>query len=191
MEREMIIMIKTKTDLGSDEFKVIREIILAHPRLQKKRKIGQMACVIAAFLMVLFALGTFLDRFLLDCFIEYTLIFLAFAIFFIWFAKVGIYLEQDLVFKVIQNKTFDNVKNGTIEYIFDSDGVTTIFEPEYVTSKYKWDAFQWWCVFKNYIYLQTSTKKIVLVKKSNLTPEYYESLISLLSTHVQQKEICH
>ena len=191
MEREMIIMIKTKSDFGPDEFKVIREIILAHPRLQKKRKIGQMACVIAAFLMVLFALGTFLDRFLLDCFIEYTLIFLAFAIFFIWFAKVGIYLEQDLVFKVIQNKTFDNVKNGTIEYIFDSDGVTTIFEPEYVTSKYKWDAFQWWCVFKNYIYLQTSTKKIVLVKKSNLTPEYYESLISLLSTHVQQKEIFH
>lgn len=152
-------MIKTKSDFGPDEFKVIREIILAHPRLQKKRKIGQMACVIAAFLMVLFALGTFLDRFILDCFIEYTLIFLAFAIFFIWFAKVGIYLEQDLVFKVIQNKTFDNVKNGTIEYIFDSDGVTTIFEPEYVTSKYKWDAFQWWCVFKNYIYLQTSTKK--------------------------------
>lgn len=191
MEREMIIMIKTKSDFGPDEFKVIREIILAHPRLQKKRKIGQMACVIAAFLMVLFALGTFLDRFILDCFIEYTLIFLAFAIFFIWFAKVGIYLEQDLVFKVIQNKTFDNVKNGTIEYIFDSDGVTTIFEPEYVTSKYKWDAFQWWCVFKNYIYLQTSTKKIVLVKKSNLTPEDYESLISLLSTHVQQKEISH
>ena len=191
MEREMIIMIKTKSDFGPDEFKVIREIILAHPRLQKKRKIGQMACVIAAFLMVLFALGTFLVRFILDCFIEYTLIFLAFAIFFIWFAKVGIYLEQDLVFKVIQNKTFDNVKNGTIEYIFDSDGVTTIFEPEYVTSKYKWDAFQWWCVFKNYIYLQTSTKKIVLVKKSNLTPEDYESLISLLSTHVQQKEICH
>ena len=191
MEREMIIMIKTKSDFGPDEFKVIREIILAHPRLQKKRKIGQMACVIAAFLMVLFALGTFLDRFILDCFIEYTLIFLAFAIFFIWFAKVGIYLEQDLVFKVIQNKTYDNVKNGTIEYIFESDGVTTIFEPEYVTSKYKWDAFQWWCVFKNYIYLQTSTKKIVLVKKSNLTPEDYESLISLLSTHVQQKEICH
>ena len=191
MEREMIIMIKTKSDFGPDEFKVIREIILAHPRLQKKRKIGQMACVIAAFLMVLFALGTFLDRFILDCFIEYTLIFLAFAIFFIWFAKVGIYLEQDLVFKVIQNKTFDNVKNGTIEYIFDSDGVTTIFEPEYVTSKYKWDAFQWCCVFKNYIYLQASTKKIVLVKKSNLTPEDYESLISLLSTHVQQKEICH
>ena len=191
MEREMIIMIKTKSDFGPDEFKVMREIILAHPRLQKKRKIGQMACVIAAFLMVLFALGTFLDRFILDCFLEYTLIFLAFAIFFIWFAKVGIYLEQDLVFKVIQNKTFDNVKNGTIEYIFDSDGVTTIFEPEYVTSKYKWDAFQWWCVFKNYIYLQTSTKKIVLVKKSNLTPEDYESLISLLSTHVQQKEICH
>lgn len=191
MEREMIIMIKTKSDFGPDEFKVIREIILAHPRLQKKRKIGQMACVIAAFLMVLFALGTFLDRFILDCFLEYTLIFLAFAIFFIWFAKVGIYLEQDLVFKVIQNKTFDNVKNGTIEYIFDSDGVTTIFEPEYVTSKYKWDAFQWWCVFKNYIYLQTSTKKIVLVKKSNLTPEDYESLISLLSTHIQQKEICH
>ena len=191
MEREMIIMIKTKSDFGPDEFKVIREIILAHPRLQKKRKIGQMACVIAAFLMVLFALGTFLDRFILDCFLEYTLIFLAFAIFFIWFAKVGIYLEQDLVFKVIQNKTFDNVKNGTIEYIFDSDGVTTIFEPEYVTSKYKWDAFQWWCVFKNYIYLQTSTKKIVLVKKNNLTPEDYESLISLLSTHVQQKEICH
>ena len=183
MEREMIIMIKTKTDFDSDEFKVIREIILAHPRSQKKRKIVQTACVIAAFLSGLFALGTFLDRF-----IEDTIEFLAFAIFFIWFAKVGIYLEQDLVFKVIQNKTLNN---GTIEYIFDSDGVTIIFEPEYVTSKYKWDAFQWWCVFKNYIYLQTFSKKMVLVKKSNLTPEDYESLISLLSTHVQKKEICN
>lgn len=38
MEREMIIMIKTKTDFDSDEFKVIREIILAHPRSQKKKK---------------------------------------------------------------------------------------------------------------------------------------------------------
>lgn len=94
------------------------------------------------------------------------LISLVLAIIFIWGATVGIYLEQDLVFKVIQNKAFDNVKNGTIEYIFDSDGVTTIFEPEYVTSKYKWDAFQWWCVFKNYIYLQTFTRKIVLVKKA-------------------------
>lgn len=38
MEREMIIMIKTKSDFGPDEFKVIREIILAHPRLQKKER---------------------------------------------------------------------------------------------------------------------------------------------------------
>lgn len=164
IEREMIIMIKTKTDLGPDEFKVLREIILAHPRLQKKRKIGQTVCVIAAFIEGLFALGTFLDRF-----IEYTLVFLAFAIFFIWFAKVGIYLEQNLIFKVIQNKAFDNVKNGTIEYIFDSDGVTTIFEPEYVTSKYKWDAFQWWCVFKNYIYLQTFSKKNGIGEKKQFT----------------------
>lgn len=186
IEREMIIMIKTKTDFGPDEFKVLREIILAHPRLQKKRKIGQTACVIVAFIEGLFALVTFLDRF-----IEYTLVLLAFAIFFIWLAKVGLYYEQDLIFKVIQNKALDNVKNGTIEYIFDSDGITTISEPECVTSKYKWDAFQWWCVFKNYIYLQTFTKKMVLVKKSNLTPEDYESLISLLSTHVQQKEICN
>lgn len=156
----MIIMIKTKTDLGSDEFKVIREISLAHPRLQKKRKIGQTVCVIAAFIEGLFALGAFLDRF-----IEYTLVFLAFAIFFIWFAKVGIYLEEDLVFKVIQNKAFDNLKNGTIEYIFDSDGVTTISEPEYVTSKYKWDEFQGWGIFKNYIYLQTITQKYALMKK--------------------------
>ena len=46
-------------------------------------------------------------------------------------------------------------------------------------------------IFKNYIYLQTNTQKYSLVKKSNLTPEDYESLISLLSTHVQQKEIWH
>lgn len=164
-------MIKTKTDLGPDEFKVLREIILAHPRLQKKRKIGQTACVIAACITGLFALGTFLDGF-----IEDTIEFLAFAIIFLWLAKVGLYYEQNLIYKVIQNKALDNVKNGTIEYIFDSDGVTTIFEPEYVTSKYKWDAFQWWCVFKNYIYLQTFSKKMVLVKKSNLTPEDYWEL---------------
>lgn len=173
MEREMIIMIKTKLNLGPDEFKVIREISLARPSIKKNRKILQIVCVIGAFIMGIDTLTSFLDHS-----IGNALISLACLIAFICCAKVGLYYEQDL-------------KNGTIEYIFDSDGVTTISEPEYVTSKYKWDAFQWWCVFKNYIYLQTSTKKIVLVKKSNLTPEDYESLISLLSTHVQQKEICH
>lgn len=186
MEREMVIMIKTKLELGPDEFKVIREIGLAHPKIQRSRKFCQIVCIIGAIIMGIDTLTSFLDHLTGNA-----LISLVLAIIFIWGATVGIYLEQDLVFKVIQNKAFDNIKNGTIEYIFDSDGVTTIFEPEYVTSKYKWDAFQWWCVFKNYIYLQTFTRKIVLVKKSNLTPEDYESLISLLSTHVQQKEICH
>ena len=186
IEREMIIMIKTKTDLGPDEFKVIREISLARPSIKKNRKILQIVCVIGAFIMGIDTLTSFLDHL-----IGNALISLAFVIAFIWCAKVGLYYEQDLIFKVIQNKSLDNLKNGTIEYIFDSDGVTTISKTEYVTSKYKWDAFQWWCVFKNYIYLQTSTKKIVLVKKSNLTPEDYESLISLLNTHVQQKEIWH
>ena len=186
MEREMIIMIKTKLNLGPDEFKVIREISFARPSIKKNRKILQIVCVIGAFIMGIDTLTSFLDHS-----IGNALISLACLIAFIWCAKVGLYYEQDLIFKIIQNKSLDNLKNGTIEYIFDSDGVTTISELEYVTSKYKWDAFQWWCVFKNYIYLQTSTKKIVLVKKSNLTPEDYESLISLLSTHVQQKEICH
>lgn len=186
IEREMIIMIKTKLDLGPDEFKVIREISLARPSIKKNRKILQIVCVIGAFIMGIDTLTSFLDRL-----IGNALISLAFVIAFIWFAKVGLYYEQDLIFKVIQNKAPNNLKNGMIEYIFDSDGVTTIFEPEYVTSKYKWDAFQWWCVFKNYIYLQTFSKKMVLVKKSNLTPEDYESLISLLSTHVQKKEICN
>lgn len=186
MEREMIIMIKTKLNLGPDEFKVIREIILAHPKIQRSRKFCQIVCIIGAIIMGIDTLISFLDHLTGNA-----LISLVLAIIFIWGATVGLYYEQDLIFKIIQNKSLDNLKNGTIEYIFDSDGVTTISEPEYVTSKYKWDAFQWWCVFKNYIYLQTSTKKIVLVKKSNLTPEDYESLISLLSTHVQQKEICH
>ena len=186
MEREMIIMIKTKLNLGPDEFKVIREIILAHPKIQRSRKFCQIVCIIGAIIMGIDTLTSFLDHLTGNA-----LISLVLAIIFIWGATVGLYYEQDLIFKIIQNKSLDNLKNGTIEYIFDSDGVTTISEPEYVTSKYKWDAFQWWCVFKNYIYLQTSTKKIVLVKKSNLTPEDYESLISLLSTHVQQKEICH
>lgn len=186
MEREMIIMIKTKLNLGPDEFKVIREIILAHPKIQRSRKFCQIVCIIGAIIMGIDTLTSFLDHLTGNA-----LISLVLAIIFIWGATVGLYYEQDLIFKIIQNKSLDNLKNGTIEYIFDSDGVTTISEPEYVTSKYKWDAFQWWCVFKNYIYLQTSTKKIVLVKKSNLTPEDYESLISLLSTHVQQKEICN
>ena len=186
MEREMIIMIKTKLNLGPDEFKVIREIILAHPKIQRSRKFCQIVCIIGAIIMGIDTLTSFLDHLTGNALISLVLV-----IIFIWGAKVGLYYEQDLIFKIIQNKSLDNLKNGPIEYIFDSDGVTTISEPEYVTSKYKWDAFQWWCVFKNYIYLQTSTKKIVLVKKSNLTPEDYESLISLLSTHVQQKEICH
>ena len=161
MEREMVIMIKTKLELGPDEFKVIREISLAHPKIQRSRKFCQIVCIIGAIIMGIDTLTSFLDHLTGNA-----LISLVLAIIFIWGATVGIYLEQDLVFKVIQNKAFDNVKNGTIEYIFDSDGVTTIFEPEYVTSKYKWDAFQWWCVFKNYIYLQTFTRKIVLLKKA-------------------------
>lgn len=186
IEREMIIMIKTKLDLGPDEFKVIRKISLAHPKTQRSRKFCQIVCIIGAFIMGIDTLTSFLDHL-----IGNALISLVLAIIFIWGATVGIYYEQDVICKRHQNKVFDNLKNGTIEYIFDSDGVTTISEPEYVTSKYKWDEFQGWGIFKNYIYLQTNTQKYALVKKSNLTPEDYESLISLLNTHVQQKEIWH
>lgn len=100
-----------------------------------------------------------------DHLIGNALISLVLAIIFIWGATVGIYYEQDVICKRFQNKVFDNLKNGTIEYIFDSDGVTTISEPEYVTSKYKWDEFQGWGIFKNYIYLQTITQKYALMKK--------------------------
>ena len=186
MEREMIIMIKTKLNLGPDEFKVIREIILAHPKIQRSRKFCQLVCIIGAIIMGIDTLTSFLDHLTGNALISLVLV-----IIFIWGAKVGLYYEQDLIFKIIQNKSLDNLKNGTIEYIFDSDGVTTISEPEYVTSKYKWDEFQGWGIFKNYIYLQTITQKYALMKKNNLTPEDYESLISLLNTHVQQKEICH
>lgn len=186
MEREMVIMIKTKLELGPDEFKVIREMSLAHPKIQRNRKFCQIVCIIGAIIMGIDTLTSFLDHLTGNA-----LISLVFAIIFIWGATVGIYYEQDVICKRIANKVLDNLKNGTIEYIFDSDGVTKTSETEYVTSKYNWDAFQGWGIFKNYIYLQTNTQKYSLVKKSNLTPEDYESLISLLNTHVQQKEIWH
>ena len=47
----MIIMIKTKLNLGPDEFKVIKEISLARPSIKKNRKILQIVCVIGAFIM--------------------------------------------------------------------------------------------------------------------------------------------
>ena len=106
IEREMIIMIKTKLDLGPDEFKVIREISLARPSIKKNRKILQIVCVIGAFIMGIDTLTSFLDRL-----IGNALISLAFVIAFIWFAKVGLYYEQDLIFKVIQNKAPNNLKN--------------------------------------------------------------------------------
>ena len=105
IEREMIIMIKTKLDLGPDEFKVIREISLARPSIKKNRKILQIVCVIGAFIMGIDTLTSFLDRL-----IGNALISLAFVIAFIWFAKVGLYYEQDLIFKVIQNKAPNNLK---------------------------------------------------------------------------------
>lgn len=182
----MVIMIKTKLELGPDEFKVIREISLAHPKIQRNRKFCQIVCIIGAIIMGIDTLTSFLDHLTGNA-----LISLVLGIIFIWGATVGIYYEQDVICKRIENKVLDNLKNGTIEYIFDSDGVTKTSETEYVTSKYNWDAFQGWVIFKNYIYLQTNTQKYSLVKKSNLTPEDYESLISLLTTHVQQKEIWH
>ena len=105
MEREMIIMIKTKLNLGPDEFKVIREISFARPSIKKNRKILQIVCVIGAFIMGIDTLTSFLDHS-----IGNALISLACLIAFIWFAKVGLYYEQDLIFKIIQNKALDNVK---------------------------------------------------------------------------------
>lgn len=177
-------MIKTKLDLGQDELKVLREIFLANSKLQKGRKIGQVVCVIGAFIMGIDTLVCYLNHL-----IGYALLSLVLAVILIWGAKAGIYFEQDVIYKMLENKALGDLKGATIEYIFDSDGLITISESEHVTSKYKWDAFQGWSIFKNYVYLQIVHKRIALVKISNLTLEDYDSLISLLSTHVQQKEI--
>ena len=98
-------MIKTKLNLGPDEFKVIREISLARPSIKKNRKILQIVCVIGAFIMGIDTLTSFLDHS-----IGNALISLACLIAFIWCAKVGLYYEQDLIFKIIQNKFLDNLK---------------------------------------------------------------------------------
>ena len=92
-------MIKTKLNLGPDEFKVIREISLDRPSIKKNRKILQIVCVIGAFIMGIDTLTSFLDHS-----IGNALISLACLIAFIWCAKVGLYYEQDLIFKDTFNK---------------------------------------------------------------------------------------
>ena len=87
MEGEMIIMIKTKSDFGPDEFKVIREISLAHPKIQRSRKFCQIVCIIGAIIMGIDTLTSFLDHLTGNA-----LISLVLAIIFIWGATVGIYL---------------------------------------------------------------------------------------------------
>lgn len=82
----MVIMIKTKLELGPDEFKVIREISLAHPKIQRNRKFCQIVCIIGAIIMGIDTLTSFLDHLTGNA-----LISLVFAIIFIWGATVGIY----------------------------------------------------------------------------------------------------
>lgn len=175
-------MIKTKMEISQEEITVLREIMMANPKNVKKRRWARIICAVMSAIMCIYTIACFLDQS-----IGYSLIGLAFTIFFIWVTTVGATFYQETIYKKVQDKADDRVKSGVREYVFDFDGVTVSSDVGWGT--HKWDAFQCWGVFKDYIYLKRIDNQMVLVKKSNLFKEDYEALMSLLNTYLTQEKL--
>lgn len=87
----------------------------------------------------------------------------------------------------MQKNTDDKLKSGSREYSFDDEGVTV--SSEFGCGISKWAAFKCWGIFKEYVYLKRIDNQLILVKKHNLTKEDYETLLSILNTHLAQEEL--
>ena len=175
-------MIKTKMEISQEEITVLREIMMANPQNVEKRKWARIICAVMAVIMCIYTVACFLDQAIGD-----SVIGLAFTIFFIWVTTVGATFYQETIYKKVQDKADDRLKSGVRECVFDSDGVTV--SSEVGCGTYKWDAFQCWGVFKDYIYLKRIDNQMVLVKKSSLFKEDYDALVSLLNTYLTKEKL--
>lgn len=175
-------MIKAKTEITQNEVSVIREIMLASPKNLNKRKLARVFSAIMSIIMVIYTVACFLDRA-----IVYSLLGLAFTVFFVWVTLGGAAFYQEFIYKKLQNKIDDKLKSGSREYRFDDDGVTV--SSEFGCGISNWDAFKCWGIFKEYVYLKRIDNQLILVKKRNLSKEDYEALLSILNTHLAQEEL--
>lgn len=173
-------MIKTKIDIGTKELSVLREIMLASPENTRKRKIARIGSVIMAVIMGGFTVVNVLDRTM-----GYAVIGLVFTIFFVWVIAGGAKSYQDFIYIKAQSKADKKLKTGFREYDFDENGVTVL--SDFSSGLNKWDAFQCWGDFQEYIYLKTIDNRAILVKKSDLSSADSEALLSLLNSHLMKE----
>ncbi|MDO4288651.1 MAG: YcxB family protein [Eubacterium sp.] len=172
-------MLKVKIEIGQEEAAAVRELALLSPEIAKKRKPIRVLSVIAVVLMGFAAVINFLNHSL-----GYALLGLILAIIFGWLAFDKGIAFQNFILKKHQNKSDNRLISGFREYHFDDDGVGVSSEIGQSTNK--WDAFKYWGIFKNYIYLRRLDNQILLVKISDLSKEDYALLISILEAHLTQ-----
>lgn len=175
-------MIKTKIEISEDELTILREIALANPKIVKKRKQARIYSVIVVISMAILAVLNFIDHSY-----GYGLFCLLFVVGFGWLAFEGGTTIQNLAYKKMQNKSDDRMKSGLRKYNFDIDGVIVLSEVG--ESKYKWDAFNCWGLFKNYVYLRKIDNQMILVKTDDLSKDEYDRLISILNEHLTQEKL--
>lgn len=116
-----------------------------------------------------------------------SLLALTLAVLFAWAATSGVVFYQNFIIKKQQNKANDKLKSGRREYNFDIDGVTIL--SEIGCGLNKWEAFKCWGIFKEYVYLKRIDNQMLLVKRTDLPKEDYETLLSLLNTNLVQENL--
>lgn len=83
--------------------------------------------------------------------------------------------------KKLKNKSI----HQNIEYCFDEDGIKISSDLGHATNY--WKAFQCWGVYKNYVYIRTSTNQMILVNQENLSEKDIRELKLLLHQHLDKE----
>ena len=184
-------MVRCKTVLGTEEYRLLSEIALSHPKNKRGRAIARaIACFGAAFWLGL-GVYIFWERGMTDG----TAVFMASfcgvstVLFFVWacrmkrFQRARLEHAAEKAERVRQGQVPEELRDGSERnYVFSEDDVK-------VTGKmgetaYRWDAFSGYEERGHYICLTLCNRNLVLVDKNTLSGDEVEELLGLLQEKI-------
>lgn len=169
-------MIKCKIDVGKEENKVIKEILLDCLGNKTKRLIIRIFLLLIAVIIVLQMIfdppmnGGSID------FMAFILV--ALDILLAIFARK----IQELIYYIMSSKVDPSEKQGVREYMFFEDGIQII--SPWVKGMNQWNMFYFWGNYKNYIYIIHRSNHVLLVDLRKLSVNEINDLTNLLNRHL-------
>lgn len=169
-------MIKCKIDVGKEENKVIKKILLDCLGNKTKRLIIRIFLLLIAVITVL---QMIFDPPMNGGSIDFmTFIFVALDILLAIFARK----IQELIYYIMSSKVDPSEKQGVREYMFFEDGIQII--SPWVKGMNQWNMFYIWGNYKNYIYILHRSRHILLVDLRKLSVNEINDLTNLLNRHL-------